>query len=154
MKPLPASPANGRRRITNGRAGQFKVERWLRKIGKLRTRMAPWHCPYDLLVETDTRGVFNRVEVKSSDFCQGRWFFNIHRHNKMTENHVDFYVLRLDKFPYRRKAMHLVIKSPIGKRTIKMTLQGLVSKYGVHANRTDLLRIPCEKSLDLRHEQD
>lgn len=94
--------------------------------------MAPYHSPFDLLVRSF------KVEVKCAKPIKGEWKFNIHRHNKVKESNVDFYILRLDKFPYSKKAMHLVLKAPLRKPTVTVTIRSLLEKYHGQCNQVDV----------------
>lgn len=91
--------------------------------------------PYDLLVN------WNRVEVKVCPFLKNKneWQFNIHRHGSLDESMVDVYILRLEKVPGFKAAIHLVIPSPIGQKVVHISLRSLLARYGRYYNRFDLL---------------
>ena len=91
--------------------------------------------PYDLLVN------FRRVEVKVCPLSgsRGQWQFNIHRHGVLDESMVDVYILRLERVPGFKAALHLVIPSPIGQRVLIISLRALLARYGRYYNRFDLL---------------
>jgi hypothetical protein len=100
--------------------------------------------PFDLLVNG------RRVEVKAArptswSTKNGRhsytlWRLNLHRHGRLTENEVDFYVFRLEDVPEFRNAVHLVVPSPAKSKTVSLTLRSLIGgKWAKHINRFDRL---------------
>jgi len=84
--------------------------------------------PFDLLID----GVI-RAEVKT---CGGairsgrdypHWFFNLHRHGVLNEEEIDIYILRLENIPDFSYAIHALIKAPIKKLTLNVTLRSLIN---------------------------
>lgn len=81
------------------------------------------HSPFDLLVDNQFR-----VEVKAARIqgC-GRFTANLHRHTELSEDSVDFYVIRLVGIPHCGKSLHLLLRAPVGTKTVQFSLRGLVS---------------------------
>lgn len=88
-----------------------------------------------------------RLEFKASTWSYetGQWSFNIHRHGKLDESQVDFYVLRLEstgiaKAFLGQAAIHLVIPAPIGTPTIFITPRSLLTRYAKYFNQVEQIR--------------
>lgn len=82
----------------------------------------PHPCPFDLLVDRRWK-----CEVKVSQ-PNGtlEWKFNIHRHGQLNEDAVDLYIFRFEGVPTSKKAIHLLLPSPIGITTLAFTLRSLI----------------------------
>jgi hypothetical protein len=106
-----------------GMLSQHRIGNWLLSCGIRDVRICRRLWPFDALVNG------KRVEMKAARFSKGKLKFNIHRHNVLDESSVDVYILRLDDFPYSRKAVHLVIPAPIGRHTVSITIRSLLSRY-------------------------
>lgn len=108
-----------------GRHGEYAVGQILSGSGR-RVRRMHRRGPYDLLVD----GEF-RVEVKSAepqdDNGSPVWKFNIHRHGKVVEE-TDFYILRLEKVPFTKAAIHLLLRAPLGTPTVNVSFRSLLNK--------------------------
>lgn len=115
-----------------GDIGEKRVLHWLLGRGFV-VRKAPAHAPFDLLIRQ------LRIEVKCAAYNGRRWKFNIHRHNKLNEKQVDYYILRLEKFPQSSKALYLVMKAPLKRMTIDVTIRSLLEKYHPFVNATSQL---------------
>jgi hypothetical protein len=111
-------------------------------------RRAGYYAPFDLYTPRGTR-----IEVKSSEFRAGKssnntgWIFNIHRHGKVNNDSVDFYVLRAEPGKFSRVlgfryAFYLIIPArEMGKRaTIVVSVRSLLTRYARHFGRFDLIK--------------
>lgn len=83
---------------------------------------APYNCEWDF----EIRGTL--VEVKSARLGKdGKWLFNIHRHNKLPKDGCDLYVLRLSGMPrVRRYSLYLLFSAPIKIKTFYIGLRDLL----------------------------
>lgn len=112
-----------------GYEGMWRVYKRLRDFGRV-VHVMPCYAPYDLLVDGQVR-----VEVKTSPGGRATykrrltWRFNIHRHRNLTESNTDCYVLRLENLPEASYAIHLLLRAPIGKKTIGVSLRSLLAGH-------------------------
>jgi len=92
-------------------------------------RSGPGADKWDILVDDRWH-----VEVKTARprDIDGRptWVFNIHRHGILDESKVDLYVLRLEKVPYSKAAIHLLIPSPLRVFTLEVSFRKLLNGFG------------------------
>src|ERR1700690_3352708 len=103
---------------------ELKVAKLLNQYGRS-ARVTQYSSPFDLLVDGW------RIELKSSE-PRGQnveWNFNIHRHGILNEVNVDFYILRLEKVPGSKAAVHLLFKSPVKTPTIRISFRSVINKY-------------------------
>ncbi len=96
-------------------------------------REAIWQgheSPFDYLVDGW------RIELKVALPQKAKygpfWKFNIHRHNALKENKVDFYVLRLQDVPFTRYDLHLLLKAPLKKKVLQFSVRSLMDGYGLY----------------------
>lgn len=61
------------------------------------------------------------------------WYFNIHRHGVLDESKVDLYILRLEKVPYSKYAIHLLLPSPLKQFTLAVTFRKLLNGFAKYA---------------------
>lgn len=101
--------------------------RWLYRSGFEVEKMS-YRFPYDLLVNG------KRVEVKEAKFSKQCWTFNIHRHAKLDESHVDVYILRLKNVPGFKASIHLIIPAPLKTKVIRISMRSLLTRYGIWFN--------------------
>jgi hypothetical protein len=87
-----------------------------------------YNNPYDLVVDG------HRVEVKcaaarpDSDRPDSLiWTFNLHRHGILSEQ-TDLYLLRLEKVPYSKAAIHMLLKAPVGVTTLYISMRSLLNQ--------------------------
>ena len=77
-----------------------------------------------------------RIDVKTGkmDACF-EWTFNIHRHGVLKEDLIDFYILRLEGVPGTKGGwpVHLLLRSPVGRKTMRYTVRSLISGDAVQA---------------------
>jgi hypothetical protein len=67
------------------------------------------------------------VELKSAEPSKKlRWFFNIHRHGKIDEIGVDWYILRFEGIPGVSYALHALVKAPIGLYALRLSFRALI----------------------------
>ena len=113
-----------------------RVQGWLKGRG-ITCTVAPYICPYDLVSGR------LRIEVKVAPAIKRRgrrtWTFNIHRHGKLQEAQVDFYVLRMEGVE-SKNALHLVVPAPIGVKVISITLRSLIITWARYVNRWDYIK--------------
>jgi len=125
----------------SGKAGQEAVSELLNQNYGISTKKLPYNSSFDVLVG----GVF-RIEIKTARCCINkgvpRWRFNIHRHGKMTEEEVDFYILRLENVPYHKSALHLLVPSPAKSKIIEISIRSLLNKHSKHIQAFQAF---CEK---------
>jgi len=88
--------------------------------------MARYKEPFDILVDGE-----HRVEIKTcpSSRSDGQWLANIHRHGVLNENGTDAYIIRLEGVPGSKAALHLLLKSPLGKASLRFSVRSLLYKY-------------------------
>jgi len=120
---------NGTRQLT-GKNGQIRVWQWLANHG-IDATYAKYQDSYDLIVG------HLHIEVKTAHFSRGLWRFNIHRHGKLKEGEVHWYILRLLGVPGFKSAIHLVIPSPIGTPNVQISIRSLVTRWGRFYNKVD-----------------
>lgn len=107
-----------------GSNGVGNVEAWLRGRGLKVMKSKAYRSPFDLLVNGW------RVEVKIAEMNKrGKWQVNIHRHGKMTEDEVDFYVFCLRDVPLSTSDIYLVRRAPLKSKTVSFTVRSLLSRY-------------------------
>ena len=108
-----------------GKNGENCVTAMLRNKGH-KVERAAYGSPFDLQVDGRIR-----VEVKTampSKFgATHTWAFNIHRHNRLKEDFVDVYILRLERVLGTRQAIHLLMKSPVKQKNIIISTKALIS---------------------------
>lgn len=115
-----------------GIGAEHKVHYLLKYHGLDSAHVGRVHVKKDLIVNGF------RVEVKCSnpaptngDPWKPVWFVNFHRHMKMSEDHVDYYIIRLVPAAFMEKrSFHLLFKSPVSVLTMSFTIHSLLS---VHA---------------------
>lgn len=128
---------------------QVRVRQWL-KLKGINTEHASYYAPFDLYTSRGTR-----IEVKYAPFSvrpkpmalngeQAAWWFNIHRHGKLDCSAVDFYILRCDGSPELETvglnaAFHVIIKSPIEKKTLCLSLRTILRDYGSNVDAHALI---------------
>lgn len=114
-----------------GSLSEKKVQVLLSQFGHT-VRKMPYIGKYDLLVDDK-----HRVEVKCSS-CSNKdvrptWIVNFHRHGKLDESNVDFYIVRLEDVPFSKQSIHLLFFAPIKRPTIRFTFRSLIYLYGNNA---------------------
>src|SRR5690349_2155050 len=92
----------------------------------------PYKSVYDFLLNGSVR-----VEFKSA-FPQNKdslpiWKFNLHRHGVLQEA-CDYYVLRLEDVPYSRQGIYLLMKSPVRRLVVTITVKSLLNGQAVLAS--------------------
>lgn len=115
-----------------GVGAEHKVKLLLRYHGIKCVHVGGFKIKQDLMVD----GI--RVEVKCASPLQSKksqkapnWFVNFHRHNKMSEGHVDYYIVRLVPVEIMgKRSIHLLFKSPVLTSTMNFTIHSLLS---IHA---------------------
>jgi hypothetical protein len=129
MQPQP----KGHKQIL-GRSGEVNVCSLLRRAGR-RANVVKHRRPYDLLVDGW------KIDVKTAkphlNYCNGNvptWMFRIHSNYKMREHETDFYVFRFEQVPYFRQPIHLLVKSPIQKPFVAVSLRQLIIQWAHLAN--------------------
>lgn len=119
----PDLPIN--RRMMIGRRAESLIASHLAGSWGRTVERQDYYAPFDLLIDGT-----HRVELKTAQPSMHRgkphWRFNIHRHGKLVEN-CDFYLFRLEKVPFSKAAIHLVVPAPIGKKTIIFSFRSLLS---------------------------
>lgn len=84
----------------------------------------PYNSSFDLLVDGKWR-----CEVKTSRPTNRKqhrsWFVNFHRHGKLSES-VDLYIVRLEEVPEHKYAIHMLIKAPVGIKTMAFSMRSLI----------------------------
>lgn len=96
----------------------------------------PFNCPWDVTCNG------KRVELKAASFTKNFWRFNVHRHGRMNESPVDFYVFRLEAAPailLGKAAIHLVLPAPLETPTVAISPRSLLTRYAKYFNRFDLI---------------
>ncbi len=106
-----------------GAVGVRDVGNLLRHYG-LRYKVMNYNDPFDLLISNKYA-----VEVKTAHRQVGEnfWRVNIHRHGKVEETGVDFYLFRLVNVPYSNAAIHLLEAAPVGKKVITISFRSLLN---------------------------
>lgn len=119
-----------------GKAGEKKVLTWLAKQN-VRLSITPDDYPYDLIANGW------RCEVKtSSPSKNGLWRFNIHRHGKMTEYYVDFYIFCLIDVPFCGIPIYVIKKAPLKTPTVTMSFRTLITKHRNDIENVKALKTP------------
>jgi hypothetical protein len=93
---------------------------------------------FDLLMDGKVR-----LEVKTSRPRKENknglaWKFSIHRHNKLNESGVDFYILRFEGVPGSSKAIHALLRAPLRKLTVEYSQRQMLE--GAIANAVQAFR--------------
>jgi len=87
---------------------------------------ASYASPFDLLIDG------HRAEVKCAALQKkGKhrtWKFNIHRHGVLSEQQTDFYILRLEGVPYSKYAIHMLLRSPIRRKVVEISVRALLNQ--------------------------
>ncbi len=116
-----------------GRLAEDQVRQILYAHGRT-VKQCGYRESFDMLVDGRWR-----VEVKTAGpqpqpvgAHQPIWKFNIHRHGKVEETHVDLYILRLE-VPFCRAAVYLLFRAPIKRPTITISFRSLLNGRGEHA---------------------
>lgn len=107
-----------------GKDGEKIVESWLKFKG-LSVSRSKYNSPYDLLVNGW------RCEVKTASLNEekGVWFFNIHRHGKINELEVDFYIFALQGVPYCEAQIYIIKKAPLEFSTFSASVRSLITQH-------------------------
>lgn len=132
-----------------------RVERLVAK--KLRANGIPCELvaqkrlPYDITTKT------GNIEVKAARLVRGKncvkrdrggkrmlrlrpfWTVSIARQGRMNEAPVTWYVVYLGKHTDLHP-VYLVLKAPLRKRHLRITLRQLITKWAQHVDRWDLLK--------------
>ena len=118
-----------------GQLGQTNVKQKLRAAG-FNVRQMDYNCHYDLLVN----GL--RVKVKRATPNRAyRWFINIHRHGKLTEEGTDIYIFCLDGIPGNAKMpIYLVYRSPLETYSMSYSFSSLLRRDHPAIDNWDLMR--------------
>lgn len=83
-----------------------------------------YRSPFDLLVNGW------RVEVKIADINKkGTWQVNIHRHGKLAEKDVDYYIFCLRGVPFSTSDIYIVRRAPLRAKTVGFSVRSLISRY-------------------------
>jgi hypothetical protein len=108
-----------------GKRGEENVAMVLYQSGRKVKRMSR-RSPFDLLID-DTWRV--EVKVAGMRMCEGAplWSFNLHRHGKLNEKNVDWYILRLEDIPFCKYAIHLLLRAPAKQLVVSITLRSLLN---------------------------
>lgn len=119
-----------------GHSSVAAVASWLRGHGLAGvSHVADPRSPFNLLCAG------KRIGVKvSGGRADGSWQFNIHRHGTVREDHVDVYILRLEKVPGFERPIHLVMPAPLGRHCVTVSLRSLLTRYSQYFNRLDYIR--------------
>jgi hypothetical protein len=108
-----------------GKAGERRVQMVLYQHGR-KTKRMKYACEFDLLVDDIWRVEVKTAKPQKRSGEQSTWKFNLHRHGKLLEN-TDWYILRMEDVPFTKRAIHLLLRSPVGKPSITVTLRGLLN---------------------------
>ena len=136
---------------------QLHNQALLRTIGQLRSRklqcqvMPVNASPFDLLV-----GGVARVEVKAAlaplarkGFSATTWAFNLHRHNVLSTDKVDFFALFLPPMVSLgfKNGISLIIPAGdvAGRKAIAITARSLMVRWGKYYDRWDDIKKFCEE---------
>ncbi len=123
----------------DGLRAQESVAALLRSACRRVERM-PYNSDYDLFIDSKWK-----CEVKSAKPISTRpmngpsWFFNVHRHGVVKEN-CHFYVLRLEDVPGHKYAVHLLVRAPVGTKTVCFTLRSLIETAAPMVQEFDNLK--------------
>ena len=92
--------------------------------------------PYDLLVDG------KRIEVKAATpNSRLLWQVNLHRHGKLNEASVDFYVILLDmRRLQKKKPLVLVMPAPTGSPVLNLSIESLLTIYKKYVEDWEALR--------------
>lgn len=103
----------------------------------------PYNYKFDSLINR------KRIEIKCGKIqSYGIWKFNIHRHGKLDESSVDFYVIRLEDVPFvRHNWIHMVIPAPIGVSTLAIGMADLIE--GKYARYIDAVHLIIDRKIKL-----
>jgi hypothetical protein len=52
----------------------------------------------------------------------------------MREHETDFYIFRFEDVPFFQAPIHCLIKSPIRRKNLAITMRQLIIQYGIYAN--------------------
>lgn len=80
--------------------------------------------PFDILMDRKIK-----IEVKTGSYrVQSKiWAFNIHRHNVLNEDGLDFYVLRFLDIPGTKRAINALYKAPLKTPTMQFSMRELLA---------------------------
>lgn len=96
-------------KMAHGIMDQSLAVEWIRRQFPAAVVTPAEYCaPFDVVVNG------RRIEIKSANFSsnRGAWSFNIHRHGKLDESQVDYYLFRLNLVD--RPPEHMLFPAPIG----------------------------------------
>lgn len=118
--------------------GEISVCAILRGYGH-KVRPMLYKSSFDILVND-----LMKIEVKSARAQTKKngsivWVFNIHRHGVLNENTCDYYILRIEDVPHcKKKAVHLLVPSPINKKTFRTSFRSLISDHSKYVQLFDI----------------
>lgn len=119
-----APPKSGKTRQELGVLAESRVRAILNAAGR-KAELGEYSRAFDLSVDGW------RVEVKCAEAQlhngQPTWRFNIHRHGKLKEEYVDYYILRLESIPFVTNAVHYLLKAPLASPTISISFRSIVA---------------------------
>lgn len=119
-------------RNTVGGRGELRVREFLKKRG-----LTPILLRHDSPWDIECGGV--RIDVKTSRWDQsGGWNFTIHHGGALREV-CDCYIFRLEKSPWSKCAIHLIVPAPVGVKGVHISMRSLLTRWGIYFNRFDLL---------------
>jgi hypothetical protein len=120
-------------RTALGHAGEAAVVSWLRRHGVKCKRVADYNSRFDVLTDS---GLTIEVKTASLGSRRGRdcWRANFHRHGKLKESGVDFYILVLDESELFSCRIFVVIPAPIGSSTMCITARTLLNRFAANIN--------------------
>ncbi len=114
----------------------MKVYATLRAAGK-KVEVAGYYAPFDLLIDGKIKAEVKTclgVRSQSTDNLL-EWHFNIHRHNGLSEGQADIYIFRLENIPECKYALHLLLKAPLCRKTIGVSMKSLLNGKWIQASK-------------------
>ncbi len=113
-----------------GKRGEIDLKLLLEKNGHSVFHVRTF-TGFDLWVDNEYR-----IEAKVGSLnASGRWFFNIHRHNKLKEDSVDLYILG---FHNKQDAVfYAAVEAPVGKKSMSVSQRAVSSDWAHHLSLFD-----------------
>ena len=127
-----------------GRRGERLIAKKLRAAGLEVHSVASQKLPYDLLVAGKIRveckaARLKRCHRQNDKRLRARWSIGIARGKRLNEE-CDWYVILLTGCDDMHN-VYLIVKSPLRRRTLRITLRLLLTKYREDIDRFDRIAV-------------
>ena len=135
-------------KIQSHRRAVYRVCDKCKQLGVVTSLMPENGCGFDILANNLIR-IEVKVAIKSQPVPRSAvevWRFNIHRHNKISPDVIDFYVFSIPAIASLGFKYGLALVVPgieVSGKLITVSPRSLISKWAKWINRWDLIKDSC-----------